>query len=65
MSYGKVLRRFINELGSKVKGDEDLYSYFLKVKENLNYTPKIDKDYSEFYTKVFSQELENAMMVVI
>ena len=40
MSYGKVLRKFINELESKVKGDEDLYSYFLKVKENLNYTPK-------------------------
>lgn len=59
MSYGKVLRKFVNELESKVKGDEDLYSYLLKVKENLNYTPKIDKDYLEFYTKVFSQELEH------
>lgn len=57
MSYEAVLRKFVTELESKVKGQKDLYSYFLKVKETLNYTPKIDKDYLKFYTKVFSQEL--------
>ena len=44
MSYRTVLRKFVIELESKVKG-------------TLNYTPKIDKDYLDFYTKVFSQEL--------
>lgn len=57
MSYGEVLRKFVTELETKVKGDKELYLYFLKVKETLNYTPKIDKDYLKFYTKVFSQEL--------
>lgn len=59
MSYEKVLTKFVNELESKIKGDEELYSYFLKVKETLNYDPKIDKEYLEFYTKVFSQEIEH------
>lgn len=59
MSYGKALRKFVTELESKVKGDEDLYPYFLRVKETLNYTPNIDKDYLELYTKVFSQELNH------
>ena len=57
MSYRAVLRKFVTELESKVKEDEDLYPYFLRVKETLNYTPKIDKEYLDFYTKVFSQEL--------
>lgn len=33
MSYGEVLRKFITELETKVKGDEDLYPYFLRVKK--------------------------------
>lgn len=59
MSYKEVLTKFVNDLESKIKSDEELYSYLLKVKETLNYDPKIDKEYLEFYTKVFSQELEN------
>lgn len=59
MSYKEVLTKFVNDLESKIKSDEELYSYFLEVKETLNYDPKIDKEYLEFYTKVFSQELEN------
>ena len=42
MSYGAILRKFVTELESKVKGEEDLYPYFLRVKETLNYTPKIE-----------------------
>lgn len=59
MCYKETLLRFVEELESLVKEDKELYLYFLKVKETLNYTPKIDKDYLEFYTKVFSQELNH------
>lgn len=59
MCYKETLLRFVEELESLVKEDKELYPYFLKVKETLNYTPKIDKDYLEFYTKVFSQELNH------
>lgn len=58
MSYKKALMAFSNELREKTKSNEELHFFYQQVEKTLNFEPKADERFLNFYARVLEEELE-------
>ena len=49
---------FRNELREKTKSNEELHFFYQQVEKTLNFEPKADERFLNFYARVLEEELE-------